>query len=218
MSDLHEKTSAAAEQPRFLGLYLKWIATRLLARANCAGQAAVVHAIGGVPQWLATFDSAAENLDFLGAASGGVRGGEVFILLWTEIFIVAITKDCFEDVLTMSHAFSEFPERPRSVQEMRGDKNRFDGSPVNSVSMADITREDYWRDRPLVKKIFLHDHAQSRSPLSLAGAGPLATNRQTVRRTRGPKRQAKWSGLFKGAVSHFASVLMGPYRRLTEVY
>ncbi len=104
----------------------------LFARTNRTGQSAVVHTIGGMPQRLATFDSAAEHLDFFRTASGGVRSDEVFILLWAEVFIVTIAKDCFEDVLTMSHAFSKFPETPRPVQGIRGYKNWFDGSPVNS--------------------------------------------------------------------------------------
>ncbi len=85
-------------------------ARHLLARANRSGQTAVVHPIGVVPQWLTKFDSATEHLNFLRTACGGVRSGEVFILLRAEVFIVTIAKDCFEDVLTMSHAFSDFPK------------------------------------------------------------------------------------------------------------
>ncbi|TWU17010.1 hypothetical protein Poly21_42190 [Allorhodopirellula heiligendammensis] len=95
----------------------------LFAGANCASQAAIVHAVGGMPKRLTKFDSAAEHLDFLRTARGGVRSDEVFILLRAEVFIVTITKDCFEDVLTMSHAFSEFPETPRPVRGIRGYKN-----------------------------------------------------------------------------------------------
>lgn len=96
---------------------------RLLAGPNRTGQAAVIHPVGGVPQRLSQLDAATEHFDFLRTASGGVRSGEVFILLWAEVFIVTIAKDCFEDILTMSHAFSEFPETPRPVQGNRGYKN-----------------------------------------------------------------------------------------------
>lgn len=99
------------------------VGCRLLAWANRTGQSAVVNTVGGMPQRLAQFDSAAEHLNFFRTASGGVRCDEVFILLRAEVFIVTIAKDCFEDILTMSHAFSEFPEIPRPVQGNRGYKN-----------------------------------------------------------------------------------------------
>jgi hypothetical protein len=58
---------------------------------NRAGEAAVVHSIGSVPQRLTEFDATTQNFDLLWAASRRIGGNEVIILVRDKIFIVTIT-------------------------------------------------------------------------------------------------------------------------------
>lgn len=88
----------------------------LFARANRAGQAAVIHSIGSVPQWLAKFNATAQNFDLLWAASRCVGRNEMVILVRDKIFIVTVTQNGFENVLASTHSYSfNFSLRRSSV-------------------------------------------------------------------------------------------------------
>jgi len=80
--------------------------SNLFAGTNCAGQAAVVHSIGSVPQRLTEFNATAQNFDLLWAASRCIGRNEVIVLVGNKIFIVTITQNGFENVLASTHVYS----------------------------------------------------------------------------------------------------------------
>ncbi|WP_206036268.1 hypothetical protein [Crateriforma spongiae] len=75
----------------------------LLARTDGAGQAAVIHSVGVVPQGLAEFDATTQDFDLFGATGRSIGGLKAVILVGDEVFIVTVAKDGFENVFAVAH-------------------------------------------------------------------------------------------------------------------
>ncbi len=80
--------------------------SKLFAGANRAGQAAVIHSIGSVPQRLTEFHATSQNFDLLWASRRRIGRDELVVLVGDEIFIVTVTQNGFENVLAGTHIFS----------------------------------------------------------------------------------------------------------------
>ena len=88
---LERKTAEVPKNASGLGQTSDRLSWQLLARSNRSGQAAVVNAIGRVPQRLAELDALTQHFDFLRAASGRIRRLEMVVFVGHKIFIMAIT-------------------------------------------------------------------------------------------------------------------------------
>jgi hypothetical protein len=95
----------------------------LLARTNGAGQAAVVDTISRVPQWLTKFDSSTKYFDLLRTTRRRVRRLEMIVFVRNEVFIMTVTQNRFENVLTSAHLSFVFPvgSSSRSIRLPRCD-------------------------------------------------------------------------------------------------
>jgi hypothetical protein len=86
-----------------LGHFAHETSSSLLARANCAGQTAVIDSVGVVPERLTQFNTAAQDLNFVRTSCRRVCGHELFIRSRDEVLIVTVPQDSFENVLALAH-------------------------------------------------------------------------------------------------------------------
>ena len=78
----------------------------LLARADSASQAAVINAIGGVPQRLTKLHALAKHFNFVRASCGCIGWFKTVLLIRDKVLIVTVAKNCLEDVLASTHVNS----------------------------------------------------------------------------------------------------------------
>lgn len=150
---------------------------RLLARTDRTRQAAVVDPVGRVPKGLTQLNASTQDFDFLGASRRSIGCRKLFVFLRDEVLIVTVAKDCFEDVLAVTHTFLNFPDSTAShpgrfaiakVIEMARCRTHFD--------RGHHTRSDYSLNSSPVKKILPRRITQTSTTMSINSAGQSIRN------------------------------------------
>ncbi|CAD73479.1 hypothetical protein RB3911 [Rhodopirellula baltica SH 1] len=136
--------------------------SNLFARANRARQTAVINAVSRVPKGLAQFNTTTQHFNFLLAACRCIRRSEHLIFVWHEIFIVAVTQDCFEYVFAMSHTIPIFFRGSGAIQATWTPRTniRLQPSPfAESISHEGIIRVERRGSRKFWRGLALPSHS-----------------------------------------------------------
>jgi len=77
----------------------RFFTRKLFARANSAGESAVINTVIRVPQWLPEFDATTEDFDLLLRTGWCVGWQKVVVDDWVEVFVMTVLENCFKNVL-----------------------------------------------------------------------------------------------------------------------